>query len=178
MTKNDIPQQKKANGRYANTNYRYSDKFISRMTGWLIALIFIGPAIGIGLGILGDTIFGAGEAPGWYTVTAVSFMIGGVSLPLIVSAWFGASALNKYAGPVGLLLIFGIGALVYSKYSSDPTLWNWIGIGSLIFSTVLFFYIGFQAKVPIWLQLPMLKSPRFYISKGDTTINQDASKKK
>jgi hypothetical protein len=178
MTKNDLPQQKKTNGRYENTNYRYSDKFIRRMTGWLIALIFIGPAIGLGLGILGDTLFGTGDAPSWYTAIAISFVIGGVALPLVVSAWFGASALNKYAGPVGLLLIFGIGGLVYSKYSSDPTLWNWLGAGSLVLSTLLFFYIGLQAKVPIWLQLPILNSPRLYISKGDTRTSQKASKKK
>jgi hypothetical protein len=178
MTKTDMPLQKKTNGRYEDTNYRYSDIFINRAIGWLIALIFIGPAIGFGLGVLGDTLFGAGHSPSWYTITAISFVLGGISLPLVVGAWLGATALNKYAGPVGLLLVFGIGALAFSNCSGDRTLWAWIGISSLVLSTLLFFYIGFQAKVAIWLQLPMFKSPRLYISKGDTKVDKKTSKKK
>ena len=172
--KNTSPQQKKINGRYEGTNYRYSDKFIRKVTIWLIAAMFVGPAIGVGLGIFGDTLFGAGDVPDWYMLTCVSFAIGGVLVPLLVSAWLGATAMNKYAGPVGLLFVFGIGAVSTAKYLGDPTLWVWIGIGSIVLAGLLFFYIGFQAKVPIWLQLPILNSPKLHLSKPKSKKNKKA----
>jgi hypothetical protein len=186
MTKNtplqkDTPQKKMANGRYEGTNYRYSDKFIKRVTGWLIASIFIGPAIGFGLGALGDVIFNNGygaDVPGWYTTIAISFALGGVILPLVVASWMGAMALNKYAGPVGLLLDLGIGAYVFGRVTEGQTMWLWIGIGVLVLSVLLFVYIGFRAKVPMWMQLPMLNSPRFYITKDDVSKSGKPSPKK
>jgi len=167
MTNNDAPQKKLANGRYEGTNYRYSNAFIKKMTGWLIALIFIGPAIGVVLAILGDSTYGAGNVPDWYTIMCMAFIASGIALPLTISAWLGASAINKYAGPVGLLLVFGIGASASSEYLENSTVWFWAGIGSMVLAGLLFFYIGFQAKVPMWLQLPIFNSPRVYISKGD-----------
>ena len=158
-------QKKLANGRYEDTNYRYSTKFINRMTGWLIAYIFIGVGAGFGLGALGDVFFAGTNTPQWYTIMAVSLMLSGVGIPLLAGAWFGASALNKYAGPVGLLLVAGIGAIAVGKTVEGQSMWVQIGISSIIVSVALFFYIGLQAKVPIWLQLPMLKSPRVYVTK-------------
>jgi len=172
-----VPQQKKANGRYEGTNYRYSDKFISRVTGWLIAAMFILPAIGFGLGALGDTIFDYGDIPDWYTITAISLALGGIVVPLAVSAWLGATAINKYAGPVGLLFVFGICAVSAGDFTNNQALWVWIGIGSIVLSGLLFFYIGFQAKVPMWLQLPILNSPRLYVSKPDAKISKRTHKK-
>jgi len=169
------PQKKNSDGRYENTNYRNSDKFIQTATNWLVAWIFIGPGIGAGLGILGDSIFGASNAPQWYTIIAISFAISGVALPLTVGAWLGASALNKYAGPVGLLLVLGIGANAYGQIFGG--MMTWVGIGAIVLSVVLFFYIGFQAKVPIWLQLPILKSPRLYIRKGEAVKKKSSVKK-
>jgi hypothetical protein len=176
MTKNTAPQQKMANGRYEDTNYRYSDKFIKRMTTLLIVPIFAGPAIGFALGALGDVFFDNSnygyETPGWYTAIAISFLIGGIALPLAVGAWLGATALNKYAGPVGLLLVFGIGAAAAGSTIADSVMWTWIGIGAMVLSVLLFFYVGLQAKVPIWLQLPILQSPRVYLTK-DKKSNDD-----
>ena len=177
-TKSNTPQQKKSNGRYEGTNYRYSDAFINKVTAWLVAALFILPAIGFGLGALGNTIFVDTDIPDWYMITAGSLAIGGVLLPLAISAWLGATALNKYAGPVGLLLVFGISAASASDYTNDPSLWLWVGIGSMVLSGLLFFYIGFQAKAPVWLQLPILNSPRLYISKNDGKGSKKASKKK
>ena len=159
-------QKKLANGRYEDTNYRYSDKFIKRMTGWLIAYIFIGVGAGFGLGALGDVFFADTTTPQWYTITAISLIVSGIGLPLLVGAWLGASALHKYAGPVGLLLIAGIVATTVGKTVEGQSMWLWIGNSAMIVSIVLFFYIGLQAKVPIWLQLPMLRSPRLYLNKN------------
>jgi len=169
------PQKKNSNGRYENTNYRYSDKFIQTATNWLVAWIFIGISIGAGLGILGDSIFGASNAPQWYTIIAISFAISSVALPLTVGAWLGASALNKYAGPVGLLLVLGIGANVYGQIFGG--MMTWIGVATIVLSGALFFYIGFQAKVPMWLQLPILRSPRLYVRKGDAAKKKPSVKK-
>jgi hypothetical protein len=160
-------QKKKANGRYEGTNYRYSDKFIRVMTGWLIAWIFIGVGLGFGLGMMGSVFFPNSDAPAWYTTLAIGIAVSGVGLPLLVGAWLGASALNKYAGPVGLLLCFGVGALVYGKNLENHVMWTWIGFGSLVLSVGLFFLIGYRAKVAIWLQLPVFHSPHLYISKGE-----------
>lgn len=176
MTKNTTPQKKAANGRYEDTNYRYSDRFIKRMTTALIVPIFAGPAIGFALGALGDVFFNNSnygyETPGWYTITAISFLIGGIALPLLIGAWLGATALNKYAGPVGLLLVLGIGATAFGSVVEGQSMWSTIGIGAMIVSVALFFYVGLQAKVPIWLQLPILQSPRLYITK-DKKSNED-----
>ena len=79
-----------------------------------------------------------------------------------------AMFLGSVTVPIGLLFVFGIGALAANQYFENPTVWLWLGAGSLVVSGLLFFYIGFQAKVPIWLQLPILNSPRVYITKGDT----------
>jgi len=158
-------EKKDKDGRYAS-QYRYSDKFISRMTGWLIACIFIGPGRAVVVGISGDAIFGNGLVPEWVTILAGSLAIAGIALPLLVGSWLGASAINRYAGPVGLLLFFGIAAVATGGPFGQPQ-WVTLGIGALIISLILFFYIGFQARVPIWLQLPILNSPRLYISHGE-----------
>lgn len=171
-------QKKKADGRYEGTNYRYSDTFIRRMTNWLIAYIFIGTGLGFGIGAMGDVFFANTDTPTWYTVLAVTIMASGVGLPLLLGAWFGASALNKYAGSVGLLLCAGIGALAYGKVADDQTMWTWIGAGALIASVGLFFLIGFRAKVAMWLQLPILHSPRLYISKGEVRNKKKIPTKK
>jgi hypothetical protein len=171
---NNTPQKKMANGRYEGKNYRYTDKFIKRMTIAMVSLVFIGPAIGFGLGALGDVIFTNGyspEVPSWYTIMAISFVASGIALPLIIGAWVGAMAVNKYAGPLGLLLVFGLGASSYG-ISQGHVMWTWIGIGAMLLSTILLFYVGLKAKVPIWLQLPILYSPRFYITK-DKVSNED-----
>jgi hypothetical protein len=160
-------QKKKSNGRYEDTNYRYSTKFINQVSAWLTAWIFIGLGIGAGLSALGYVIFGGGlKIPDWYNIIAISFAASAIVIPLIVGAWLGGAAINKYGGLVGLLLVFGIGVFT-TGYILSSTLWYWIGIGAMALSTILFFYIGFQAKVPIWLQLPILNSPRLYLSKGE-----------
>jgi hypothetical protein len=171
-------QVKKADGRYEGTNYRYSDTFIRKMTNWLIAYIFIGTGLGFGIGAMGDVFFAHTNTPTWYTVLAVTIMASGVGLPLLVSAWLGASALNKYAGPVGLLLCAGIGALAYGQVVKGQSMWIWIGATALVVSVGLFFLIGFRAKVAMWLQLPILNSPRLYISKGKGSNDKKTTAKK
>jgi hypothetical protein len=171
-------QKKMANGRYEDTNYRYSTKFINTLTGWLIAWIFIGTGLGFGLGALGDVFYAHTDVPTWYTVLAVTVMASGVGLPLLVGAWLGASALNKYAGPVGLLLCAGIGALTYGKVVEGQSMWIWIGATTLVVCVGLFFLIGFRAKVAMWLQLPILNSPRLYISKGEGSNDKKTTAKK
>jgi len=166
--KNPQVQKKLANGRYEGNNYRFSDKFIKVMTGWLIAWIFIGTGLGFGLGALGDVFFATDygpEVPGWYTIMAISFAISGVALPLIVGAILGAMAINKYAAPVAILLLAAIGSYTYGKLVDGQGIWMLYGIIGGIVAIALFFYIGFQAKVPIWLQLPVLGSPRLYLTK-------------
>lgn len=173
MTKKETkPEKKNANGRYEN-KYRYSDKLIETMTKWLVALVIIGPVLGFIISASASVVYGDfNDIPAWVNGIAIAFAIGGIALPLTVGAWFGATALNKYAGPVGLLLVFGIGAFTVGKVDDAQSMWLWIGLGSMILAGALFFYIGFQAKVPMWLQLPILQSPRLYVA------NKPASKKK
>lgn len=169
------PQKKKSNSSSENTNFRYSDKFIQVVTNWLVAWIFIGFIIGFGLGALGDVIFASSKVPQWYDIIAISFVISSVALPLSAGAWLGASALHKYAGPVGLLLVLGIGANTYGQIFGGEMVW--IGIVAIVLAVGLFFYLGFQAKVPIWLQLPILNSPRLPVSKGNVIKKKSSTKK-
>lgn len=164
-------QKKKADGRYAGTNYRYSDRFIKVLTGCLIAWIFVGTGLGFALGALGDVFFRSEygpQTPDWYNLMAAVIAASGVALPLIVAAVLGALAINRYAAPVAVLLLAAIGAFVYGRLVDGQGIWMLYGIAGGVLAVALFFSIGFQARVPIWLQLPMLNSPRVYLTRGDT----------
>jgi hypothetical protein len=165
-------QKKMTNGRYENTNYRYSDKFIKVATGILIAWIFVGLALGLTMGALGDVIYADTDVPAWYTAIAIGLCISSVGLPLLVGGWLGAQALNKYGGPVGLLLFLGIGATAFGSTIEGQSMWAGIGVAAIVVSVLLFFYLGFKAKVDMWLQLPILNSPRLYVARKDQKKNK------
>lgn len=173
-------QKKKADGRYEGANYRHSMQFIDRATKWLAAGIFIGLGLGLGLYLLGyyvlfTTTFGP-KIPEWYSFVSAAFALGGIVIALIVGAWLGGNAINKYGGFIGLLLVFGIGVTAIG--SLGKTAWFWVGVGMLVLSTLLFFYIGFKAKVPMWLQLPILNSPRLHLRRDGQSKKAQVSKKR
>lgn len=163
-------QKKNADGRYAGSNYRYSDRFIKVVTGCLIAWIFVGTGLGFALGALGDVFF-QGEygpqTPDWYSRTAAAIALSGVVLPLVAGAVLGALAINKYAAPVAVLLLAAIGSFIYGRVVDGQGVWMLYGVAGGVVAVALFFYIGLQARVPVWLQLPGLNSPRVHLTRGD-----------
>lgn len=166
---------KKPDTRYEN-NYRYSDAFIQKATNWLVAMVFIGPALGALMAFIGSTIYGS-DFPLWLTVIALTFTFGGIALPLLVGAWFGGQSIHRFGGWVGLLLMLGLGATVAGQ--GMDTGWMFAsGIATMVLAGLLFFYLGFQAKVPMWLQLPILGSPRAYLTKNKQTKTKSTAKKK
>ena len=166
------PEQPNKDGRYAN-NYRMSAEQIQKITNRLIILLFVGLGLGFILGIIGSSVFGS-EFPLWYTILTIGIAASGVIVPLLVSAWLGGQAIRRGGGFVGLLLIVGGGLLVTGNAIENTPLF-WTGVGVTILAGLLFFYIGIQAKVPIWLQLPILGSPRLYV-RNKPTKKDDANK--
>ncbi|WP_354566681.1 hypothetical protein [Glaciihabitans sp. UYNi722] len=143
------------------TGYRYSMVFINRMTGVLIIVMLacIGGAFAVGA-------IGGDDAPAWVEPLAIGVLIGGIGLPLLIAAWLGGSSLHRYGGWAGALLIVGM-ALGVTGQLMEIWTWFWIGAGIDALCVLVFFYLGFLAKVPMWLQLPIIGSPRFYLSHGE-----------
>ncbi len=160
----------KTGDRYEN-GYRSSDAFIRRMTTWLIVSLITGPVLGFLTGVLGSVLYD-NSAPDWVAVVAIAFVTLGLGIPLLVGAWFGGRAVHRFGGVVGILLFLGIASFVMGEVLGLG-LWLWLGVGASILAVILFFYLGFQAKVPIWLQLPILSSPRLYIRRGAQSTPPD-----
>jgi hypothetical protein len=96
---------------------------------------------------------------------------GGLAIPLILGAILGGLAINKYAWipllfVVGGLLTIGASAVDGLGYLAPYAIASMILGGIAVFVIAL----GFT-KVPVWLQLPILKSPRL-------TIRDNKTKKK
>ena len=168
----DSPEQPDENGRYAN-NYRMSAKRIQKITNWLIVGLFVGLGAGFILGIVGSSLFDD-EFPMWYLILTIGVAASGLIVPLVIGAWLGGQAIRRGGGFVGLLLIAGGGLVVTGTQIESTTLF-WTGIGVTTLAALLFFYIGIQAKVPIWLQLPILNSPRLYVR--NKPVEKDDTKK-
>jgi len=166
MSSSEVPDK---NGRYAN-RYRMTDEFIKKTTNRLIILLFAGLTLGLVLGIAGSSIFD-NEMPLWYLIITIAVAASGLIIPLYVSAWLGGQAIRRGGGFVGLLLITG-GGLLATGYSIENAMLFWVGIGVTALATLLFIYIGVQAKVPMWLQLPILNSPRLYVRNKPASKNE------
>ena len=163
------PEVPNIDGRYAN-GYRMTDAYIKKTTNRLIILLFAGLTLGLIMGIAGSTIFD-NEMPLWYVVITIAVAASGLVVPLYVSAWLGGQAIRRGGGFVGLLLITGGGLMVTGSSIENSTLF-WTGIGVTALAALLFVYIGVQAKVPMWLQLPILNSPRLYVRNKPTDKNK------
>ena len=128
--------------------FRFSDRFISRMTVILCIAIVVLPGIGIAYGITLD----GGYEP-WQGAIATGLTIGGFAVPLIAAAVLGGEAIRRGGGFVGFLFAAGLIAGPTGLVLGIP----WIAIAgfvALAAGCILFFVIGFAAKVPMWIGTP------------------------
>jgi hypothetical protein len=131
----------------ARNPYRFSRRFIAVATGVLIALMFVLPVVGIALG------YALGDEEGDLTIVLA---IAGFGLPLVAAAVLGGESIRRGAGVVGLLLAAGLIAGPIGVVAGIRWLIV-IGVVLVVAGGVLFWVIGFKAKVPMWIGLPGAK---------------------
>ena len=118
------------------------------MTVILCIAIVVLPGIGIAYGITLD----GGYQP-WQGAIATGLTIGGFAIPLIAAAVLGGEAIRRGGGFVGFLFAAGLIAGPTGLVLGIP----WIAIAgfvALAAGCILFFVIGFAAKVPMWIGTP------------------------
>ena len=146
--------------------YRLSDTFIRRWT-WILMTVLVA-GIGGGFLLMGYTALvygnvGADELPVWiYPATLTLFAIG-FGVPLILGAILGGLAIHRYAWIPLLLVIGGVFASGFSSVQHYEFLATY-GLTAIALGVVSVFVIaiGFT-NVPIWLQFPIVGSPRLYL---------------
>lgn len=153
----------------ANTTYRFSGRFIKTTTTVLITAMLAMIAAGFILGPLSDNFEGeTGEVLG---IVAVALIIGGLGLPLLIGAVLGGEAIRPGGGIIGFLLIAGMFAAAAGMTEAGQEMlgpvWGpwafWGGTTLMVLAVGGFWIIGWIAKVPMWLQAPVLGSPRAYV---------------
>jgi len=150
----------------ANGNgFRYSPRFIRGWTIALIAILIVFPVVGIAL-------LASSDSPDPQPV-GLALVIVGVAGPILVSAILGGNAIRRGGGWVGLVFTLGFAGVVAGPFMTDAAVP--FGVAVTIIGTVMlvagvagFFVIGSKAGVPMWIQAPMLGSPRLYLSRGRT----------
>jgi len=154
--------------RYEN-NYRLPEKVINRWTRIcvtvLIGSIVVGFGAGAGGGATGDAAddrhsAALGVVSVVLLVIAIVFGAGGFVFALGASAYLGGESLQRGGGWVGILLIIGL--LGASAGWALGPVWGVAGIVVMVLGVVGLILMGVRARVPMWLQLPILRSPRFY----------------
>jgi hypothetical protein len=157
----------------AGNPYRFSRRVINVTTGVLVAAMLAGLVTGIALGVASDGVEGdAGET---LSTVALWIVVGSFLVPLAVAAVLGGEAIKRGGGLVGALLMVGITATAVSRVGdvvdvigagwSDVLFWG--GIVVMALAVAAFWIVGWVAKVPMWLQLPMLGSPRIVVRDGE-----------
>ncbi|WP_431279976.1 hypothetical protein [Leifsonia poae] len=161
------------------TTYRFSDKFISVTTTILITVMLVMIAAGFILGFVSDSL--DSDAADVASSVAIWLIIGGIALPLLIAAVLGGEAIRAGGGIIGFLLIVGLFATVAgsTEMGQDALgpVWSswafWGGITMMALAVLGFFVIGWIAKVPMWLQAPVIGSPRVYV-RGSSDSATDA----
>lgn len=154
--------------------YRYSNEFIKRWERILTIVLVLSIAVGIGMGFLGDGIFGNGGAPDAYKTASAFITFGGIALVVATAFILGANAIHRYGGLVISFFLLTIPAILLGILIQSPLL----TVASIVLAVALFvffIYLSVISKVPMWLQLPILNSPRLYIrekEKGEKTRNE------
>ncbi|MDN4615328.1 hypothetical protein P5G50_12810 [Leifsonia sp. F6_8S_P_1B] len=159
--------------------YRFSDRFIKRWTAILLVAMGVIVVAGFVMGFLSDEV--SGEAGETLANAAIAVVVAGFVLPLMVAAILGGEALKPGAGFIGFGLILGVLLLATTLaeatrgfYGSWAPAAFWAGVVLIVGCGIGFWLVGFAAKVPMWLQLPFLGSPRVY-TQGESERPGDAN---
>lgn len=149
--------------------YRLTGRFIKITTTVLIVVMLGAIVVGFIIGLLSDNF--DGDTGDTLQGVAGGLVIGGIMLPLLIAAILGGEAIKRGGGVVGFFLIVGMFSLVAGTTDLGKELiapeWLplavWGGGGLMVLSVAGFWVIGWIAKVPMWLQAPMIGSPRVYV---------------
>jgi hypothetical protein len=126
------------------SGYRMSDRFITVVSTVLSITMLVLVGLGFLLGLVFD------NSADWVAPTAISLILGGIGLPLLVAAWLGGQALHRFGGPVGALLIVGFAGIVLGTTNHLLAI-GLIGGGVVAVSIVLFWVMGRKAGVRMFL---------------------------
>lgn len=154
--------------RYDN-EYRLSETTLKRWTRALIALLIAGVGGCVVVMLVAGIMYGNGpvdEIPSWVFPT-MSWLAGlGIVIPLIGASILGGLAIHRFGWIPLLVLVLGMIVASFSNLFGVGYLaiYGFIAIG---LGVIGIFVIAVKfTKVPIWLQLPMLFSPRLYLRKA------------
>jgi len=142
--------------------FRYDDQFIKRMTFALCAILIVFPIVGIFL-------LATSDSPDPQPV-GMTLLVTGLVFPLLTGAILGGQSLSPHGGWIGLLFFVGFagltvgpipGALLYGAVGAWA--FGLTGAALVVLSVLGFWRLGWKAKVPMWLQAPVIGSPRLYV---------------
>lgn len=115
-------------------------------------------------------------------IVGVMGFLGGPAVALYYSAIAGGQAIWKGGGWIGGALITGLLACAVgwvlwgmrgTHVLSMTLLWG--GITLMVLSTIGFWIIGWIAKVPMWVQAPIVGSPRVYVRGQGDAAHRDVT---
>ena len=135
----------------------------------LVTFMLVSVVAGFILGALSDSV-DRGARDGLVTA-AGALIIGGLLLPLLVAAVLGGEAIRAGGGFIGFFLIVGLLAAVAGGTELGQEMlgraWTpwafWGGTVLMVLATAGFWIVGWIARVPMWLQAPILGSPRMVV---------------
>lgn len=161
MAKNEITPEKNV--------YRLSDAFIKRWTRILITILLVGIGGGLVVMVVALIVYGdvpSDELPDWVWISMGGLFIIGFGVPLILGAILGGLAIHRFGWIPLLLAMAGLLGMGVSQIDGYGFLTPYC-ITAMILGVVGIFVLAINfTNVPIWLQLPILKSPRLYLRKG------------
>ncbi len=152
--------------------YQFSPRFIKLWTTICLVIMGLGFVAGFIVGSMGDASGLTTDQRNAQEALGIAIMIGSFFFGILIAAVLGAESIKRGTGIIGFFFTAGFASLVFGSLNSstigvavDPwrPLLFWGGIGLLVLAGLSYFVIGWIAKVPIWLQLPIFKSPRLYI---------------
>lgn len=160
---------KQPDNRYEN-GYRLSDAFIKRWTRILLTILWVGVGAGMVVMIYMLIRYGdvpADELPTWGVVSSIVLFSIGFGVPLLMGAMLGGLAIHKYGWIPLLFVVGGLMAMGISAIDGFGFIAPYAQV-SMVLGVIGIFVIAISfTKVPIWLGLPMLRSPRLYLRRGE-----------
>lgn len=144
------------------SRYRYSDAFIRRASIVLVCVMFGGLAVGLVVGLVADEI--GGDIAETVSNMSGVLMVASMIVPLLISAFLGGLAIHRHGWVPPLVMMVGAGPGIVGVVSGQDAL-AWGGLAVFVLGGAGYFYLGNLSKVPMWLQLPIIGSPRFYLSR-------------
>jgi hypothetical protein len=165
---------KKPDVRYEN-NYRFTPEEIKRKSRrlyitWAITAVGGIVAAFIFFGIVGSIYDPEDDGlmlPVWANIIGIALLLLGIVIaPLLYAAWMGGRAIHRW-GPLGTMTAI-VGLFLAATSGDFGPGWVYLGIGLMAFGVIIIYYLAMIENVPVWLQLPIFRSPRLYINKPET----------